>query len=107
MQPLAQRVQSKVPDRTDIPVMATASRFKVLLLSVLAALLLWRGAATAHESSPFEVSARIRASEVIVTLTLPALCVRLSTRLVDDLMAVSRLGLCNRCTTRPLRRSWS
>ncbi len=87
--------------------MSTTNTIRALLLSVLAVLLLWGAATQARESGRFGLRATIGSSYVVVTLTLPAVCMRLTAHIVDELMAVSVRHACHACEARAARRSWS
>jgi hypothetical protein len=61
--------------------MIIATSIKALLITTLAGLSLWRAATP--EQALFALRASVIESELVLTLTLPALCVRLTAHLAE------------------------
>lgn len=87
--------------------MIIATSVKALLLTALAVLSMWRIATADPAEAAFALRASLSESELILTLSLPAICVRLTAHLVTELTELSALTSCEHCAIDASRRSWS
>lgn len=85
--------------------MIVATSVKALLVTALAALSLWRVATPV--AGTFALRASIVDSQLVVTLTLAALCVRLTTHLTDELADLDAFASCEGCAAQAAPRAWS
>ena len=84
--------------------MIIATSVKALLLTALAVVSLWRVGTAGDATAMFALRAHIIESDLVLTLTLPAVCVRLTTHLAQELTNLSALVWCDHCVIRASRR---
>ncbi len=87
--------------------MVIATSIKALLITAVAALSLWRVGTAGDGAAMFALRANVIGSELVLTLTLPAICLRLTTHLADELMNLTAFAACERCAPSAYGRSWS
>ena len=85
--------------------MIIATSVKALLITALAVVALWRLATPA--AGLFALRASVVESELILTLTLPAFCLRVTTHLVEELADLHAFVWCDGCTLQSSERAWS
>jgi hypothetical protein len=85
--------------------MVIATSVKALIVTALAVLSMWRIAEPA--AAAFALRASLSGSELILTLSLPAICVQLTTQLAAEITKLSARASCEYCALDAAKRSWS
>lgn len=87
--------------------MVIATSVKALLFTALAVTSMWRVATADPAAAAFALRASLSESELILTLSLPAICVRVTAHLATELTDLSALASCEHCAIDASGRSWS
>ena len=85
--------------------MVIATSVKALLVTAVTVMSLWRVATPA--AGMFALSAHVVESELILILTLPAVCVRLTTHLTEELTDLEAFASCEGCAPHSSRQDWA